>query len=170
MKVQLRKTVRKSIGPEIRSEHVENPGILTVTGLFPSSLDPVPSSVNKESASPKNQPESHQQTSDNLIKGKDEEDKHEASIEQQKDDIVKTLQQRIRYLLTLKGRPPFKLAGIEMYEGLEDMNNSLKFMIEIQNDTRLATLRQGIEQALSEVNGTYNDLSQAAVWLDAIAA
>jgi len=40
---------------------------------------------------------------------------------QQQDEIVKVLQQRIRYLLTLKGCPSFRLAGIEMYERLSEV-------------------------------------------------
>jgi hypothetical protein len=31
------------------------------------------------------------------------------------DHIITGLIHRTRYLLTLKGRPPFRLAGIEMY-------------------------------------------------------
>jgi hypothetical protein len=38
MKVTLRKTVRRSIGQTIRTEQVEHPGVLTVTGLLPSAL------------------------------------------------------------------------------------------------------------------------------------
>jgi len=175
MKVQLRKSVRSSIGPIIRSEHVEQPGVLTVTGLFPSALEPELSSGISEPASPKNQLESHQQTFDNLGKGEKKEDdeiiekKNADSVEQQKDEIVKTLQQRIRYLLTLKGRPPFKLAGIEMYEGLTDVDACLKSMLNFSDDPCLAKLQQGIEQALSEMTGTYSDLRQAANWLNAVA-
>lgn len=91
------------------------------------------------------------------------------SIEQQKDEIVKTLQQRIRYLLTLKGRPPFKLAGVEMFGQLTEVNSHLKSMLEIEMDPCLTKLQQGIEQALSEVEDTYKDLREAADWLDAIA-
>ena len=39
MKVSLRKTVRKSSGDLIRPEHVEQPGVLTVTGLLPSPME-----------------------------------------------------------------------------------------------------------------------------------
>jgi len=68
MKVQLRKSVRSSIGPMIRSEHVEQPGVLTVTGLFPSEPEPKLTVVNSESASSKNQPELNLQTSDESSK------------------------------------------------------------------------------------------------------
>jgi len=175
MKVQLRKSVRNSIGPMIRSEHVEQPGVLTVTGLFPSAAEPKLSSVNSESASSKNQLESNLQTSDEFSKDEKLEDKEGIvekdvdSVEKQKDEIVKTLQQRIRYLLTLKGRPPFKLAGVEMFGQLAEVNSHLKSMLQMEADPCLSKLQQGIEQALSEVEGTYKDLREAADWLDAIA-
>ncbi len=37
MKVELRKTVRKEVGDLIRPEYVEQPGVMTVTGLVPST-------------------------------------------------------------------------------------------------------------------------------------
>ncbi|MCP4460300.1 MAG: hypothetical protein GY816_20090 [Cytophagales bacterium] len=37
MKVELRKTVRREIGDLIRPEYVEQPGVMTVTGLVPST-------------------------------------------------------------------------------------------------------------------------------------
>ncbi len=52
----------------------------------------------------------------------------EAVETQQRDDIVTVLQQRIRYLLTLKGRPPFRLAGIEMYDRLSEVNACIQSM------------------------------------------
>jgi hypothetical protein len=39
MKVTLRKTVRSSIGQTIRAEQVEQPGVLTVTGVLPSAVE-----------------------------------------------------------------------------------------------------------------------------------
>lgn len=87
----------------------------------------------------------------------------------QRDEIVKVLQQRIRYLLTLKGRPPFRLAGIEMYERLSEVNACLQSMLDMQSDRRLRQLQQGLEGALSEVQDTYRDVHQAANWLEEIA-
>jgi hypothetical protein len=78
---------------------------------------------------------------------------------------VNVLQQRIRYLLTLKGRPPFRLAGIEMYERLTEVNACLHAMLEMQNEPRLRQLQQGLDEALVDVQGTYQDLRQAADWL-----
>jgi hypothetical protein len=39
MKVTLRKTVREHLGPTLRTEAVDAPGVLTVTGLLPSAVD-----------------------------------------------------------------------------------------------------------------------------------
>lgn len=79
------------------------------------------------------------------------------------------LQQRIRYLLTLKGRPPFKLAGIEMYDRLSEVNVCLQSMLTMHSDDRLRELQQGLGIALSNVQETYGDLHQAAEWLEKIA-
>ena len=78
------------------------------------------------------------------------------------------LQQRIRYLLPLKGRPPFRLAGIDMYERLTEVNECVHSMLAMQNEPRLRQLQQGLDEALSEVQGTYHDLRQAADWLEDI--
>jgi hypothetical protein len=88
---------------------------------------------------------------------------------QQRDEVVQVLQQRIRYLLTLKGRPPFRLAGIEMYDRLSEVNACLQAMLDMHSDARLRELQQGLEEALSEVQDTYHDLHQAANWLEEIA-
>jgi hypothetical protein len=82
---------------------------------------------------------------------------------------VKVLQQRIRYLLTLKGRPPFKLAGIEMYGRLSEVNACIQAMLDMHSDDRLRELQHGLEDALLEVQDTSCDLHQAAKWLEAIA-
>jgi hypothetical protein len=83
---------------------------------------------------------------------------------------VTILQQRIRYLLTLKGRPPFRLAGIEMYDRLSEVNTCLQSMLEIHHSQRLRELQQGLDDALSEVQDMYHDVNQAAEWLQEIAA
>ena len=38
--------------------------------------------------------------------------------QRQVDEVISSLFAHIRYLLTLKGRPPFNLAGLETYERL----------------------------------------------------
>jgi len=46
-------------------------------------------------------------------------------LAQEQDDILQDLRRRIRYLLTLKGRPPFCLAGIAMFERLTEVKDCL---------------------------------------------
>ncbi len=87
---------------------------------------------------------------------------------QQRDEMVTALQQRLRYLLTLKGRPPFRLAGIEMYERLTEVSVCLAAMIEGHADPRLVHMHQGLEDALANVDDMYQDLRQAADWLKTI--
>lgn len=143
MKVNLRKTVRKNSGAIIRAEHVEQPGVLTVTGLLPSPIDEPPTQ------SEETQPE---------------------PIQEERDAIVSALMQRVRYLLTLKGRPPFRTAGIEMFEGLEDVCEFLESLIAHLPDDRLIELRQGLREALDSVRGEYKDLREAVNWLKSISA
>ena len=142
MKLELRKAVRASVGTLIRSEHVEKPGVLTVTGLLPSSTE----------ASVENcTPDMIQSTSD---KQTDE-----------RDIVVESIQQRVRYLLTLKGRPPFRLAGVEMYERLSEVDSCLSAMLKAHEDVRLKELHVGVSLALQGVTDTYIELRQAADWL-----
>ncbi len=168
MKVQLRKTVRGAIGPMLRSEHVDAPGVLTVTGVLPSGAEP-PSPA----APPEPPPSSGSSSAAQARKTAQEDGSLEigtTSAVQQRDEIVTALQQRLRYLLTLKGRPPFRLAGIEMYERLTEVAVCLTSMIEVQADPRLIHMHQGLEDALSTVDDTYHDLRQAADWLETISA
>ena len=142
MKLELRKAVRASVGPLIRSEHVEKPGVLTVTGLLPSSVEtPVENGT----------PDVIQSTSDKQTG--------------ERDIVVESIQQRVRYLLTLKGRPPFRLAGVEMYERLSEVDSCLLVMLKAHEDVRLDELHVGISVALQGVTDTYTELRQAADWL-----
>ena len=85
MKVTLRKAVREGVGALIRPEHVEQSGVLTVTGLIPSPIE--------------------DQKPDSVQTGSDQSE----SIEQKREAIVRALTRRVRYLLTLKARPPLSL-------------------------------------------------------------
>ena len=138
MKVTLRKKVRSSIGQTIRAEQVEHPGVLTVTGLLPSALELESSVAESESTETQRQDSS---TLGEAVKKKEatntEEGAGAETEAQQRDEIVTVLQQRIRSLLTLKGRPPFRLAGIEMYDRLSEVNVCLQSMLEMQSDDRL---------------------------------
>jgi hypothetical protein len=68
-------------------------------------------------------------------------------------------------LLTLKGRPPFRLAGIEMFEKLTELMISLKLMTAHIADERLVKLQEGIKKALSSVFENYNLLREVGGWL-----
>ncbi len=140
MKVNLRKTLRKNAGAIIRPEHVEQPGVLMVTGLLPSPVEE-PAQVHGNPTE---------------------------SVQQERQSIVDTLLRRVRYLLTLKGRPPFRMAGIEMFEGLQEMGECVESLIAYMPDERLVELQKGLSAALNSVRDEYNDLREVANWLTSI--
>jgi hypothetical protein len=74
-----------------------------------------------------------------------------------------------RYLLTLKGRPPFRLAGIETYERLHSVAGLSLALLAKRYEPRLAQLYQGLQSALSPFAETYHALRQGAAWLRDIA-
>jgi hypothetical protein len=147
MKVTLRKTVRNEVGELIRREKVEKPGVLTVTGLVPTPVEEPREQTKTES-------QAFQTASDPVAR------EHEA--------IVKDLCRRVRYLLTLKGRPPLRLAGIEMYERLTEVKTCLDTLLDHRTDSRLAELRRGLHTALTFVQADFIELRQAANWLEYI--
>ena len=54
-----------------------------------------------------------------------------------------------RYLLTLKGRSPFRLAGIETYERLSNVAGVSLDLLAQHYEPRLSQLYQGLQAALS---------------------
>jgi hypothetical protein len=141
MKVTLRKSVRSEVGDLIRRENVENPGVLTVTGLVPTPVE---------------EPQKPEKTDSS------------ASVVQEHETIVEDLLRRVRYLLTLKGRPPLRLAGIEMFERLTEVRTCLDALLDHRTDSRLVELRRGLRAALTSVHQDYTELRQAANWLEHI--
>jgi hypothetical protein len=139
MKVALRQGVRETIGEVIRTEKVENSGVLTVTGLLPS-------------------PGPHAPSSSDAFQTREQEAEH----------VRQDLKRSIRYLLTLKGRPPFRLAGLEMFERLSQVQNCLEQLLALQPDPELEQLRQGLQIALQAAQAEYAILRQAANWLEKI--
>jgi len=81
---------------------------------------------------------------------------------------VQDLKRRIRYLLTLKGRPPLRLAGIEMAERLTEVKTCLEALIAHYADPQLVQLCQGLATALQSIQAEYAELRQAADWLQSI--
>jgi len=140
MKIGLRQQLRTEVGDLLRQKQVEKPAVLAVTGLIPS---PVPA------APPPTAPRD--------------------DVESERETIIQDLLQRVRYLLTLKGRSPFRLAGIEMYTHLQDVVRCLERLVRHQPEPRLLELRQGLRAALRRVRADYTELSQAATWLDQLA-
>jgi hypothetical protein len=146
MKVTLRKGVRTEVGKLIRQERVEQKGVLTVTGLVPSPV---------EEGNPR---EEETQSAQDLAE----------TIAQERAAIVQDLKRRVRYLLTLKGRPPFRLAGIEMFERLTEVETCLETLIQHCAEPQLIQLHQGLQTALQSVQTDYTDLRRAADWLEHI--
>jgi hypothetical protein len=143
MKIALRQAVRAEVGELIRREgQAEPPGVLTVTGLLPSALHADPPAP--APAAP--------------------------AAADSRQAVVQDLLRRVRYLLTLKARPPFRLAGLEMHERLTDVVHCLDTLLAQHADTQLTTLRQGLAGALATVQADYTDLRTAADWLAHIAA
>jgi len=152
LKVTLRQDIRDRVGPLIRQEAgPDAPGVLTVTGLLPSPLvSPIAPGVTDATATPV---------------------APATTAAQARESIVKDLLRRVRYLLTLKARPPFGLAGLEMYERLTEVVTCLDRLLDHQPEAaRLAQLRSGLQQALATAQADYTLLRQAGDWLQQLAA
>jgi hypothetical protein len=149
-KRELRQMVREQVGdllrqaPRTASGH---PGVLTVTGLLPSPLDQ------------RTAPASQHPMSRDLLTGP------EATAE----EVITQFVRHTRYVLTLKGRPPFRLAGIETYERLQHVAMCSLDLLAQRYEPRLAQLYQGLQAALTPVAETYHALHQGAAWLRDIA-
>jgi len=137
MKIGLRQEVRSEVGELIRKKQAEKPSIPVVTGMIPS---PVP-------AAP---------TPTTPVETKDADERER---------IVQDILSRVRYLLTLKGHPPFRLAGIEMFSRLQEIVTCLQEFLAHQTEPRLLKLCAGLQKALATSHPTYLELSQAATWL-----
>jgi hypothetical protein len=149
-KVELRPTVRQPVGDLLRREPrpaAGHAGVLTVTGLLPSPLkEPL------AAASPTSKPTVAP-----------------ASSGPEVDAVVTQLLRHTRYLLTLKGRPPFRLAGIETYERLHRVARFSLDLLAKRYEPRRAQLYQGLQAAVSSCAETSQELQQGAAWLHDIA-
>jgi hypothetical protein len=149
-KGELRHTVRQRVGDLIRQEPGRPPGhagVLTVTGLLPSPGEEPTALAGQRptpsAAPPTSAPEAEQ--------------------------VITQLLCHTRYLLTLKGRPPFRLAGMETYERLANVACLSLDLLAQRYEPRLAQLYQGLQSALSPFAETYQALHQGAAWLRDIA-
>ena len=146
----LRQSVRQQVGDVLRQDSRTEPdqaGVLTVTGLLPSALakPPEPGSQSPPSRDTSTAPES------------------------KADEVIPQLIRPTRYLLTLKGRPPLRLAGLETYERLQNVAQCSLDLLAERFDPRLAQLYQGLQAALFPLAQTYQDFQQGAAWLRDIA-
>lgn len=146
LKTELRKAVREQIGDLIRRPvlwDASAQGVLTVTGILGS---PLPGAA-ADSDNPGGLAESQRQV----------------------DEVIRSLFAHTRYLLTLKGRPPFNLAGLETYERLHHVAQVSFELLTHRLDWRLVVFYQGLQTALAPFAPRYHDLDQGAVWLGDIA-
>jgi hypothetical protein len=143
MKKALRQAVRADLGELLRPKILENTGVLTVTGLVPS---PVESPRPAEAAAPP-------VTS-------------AIASAATREKIVQDLLHRVRYLLTLKGRPPFRLAGVETYERLREVKRCVEQLVRHDPEPRLVQVLQGLRRALKVMRRDYRQVRQAADWLE----
>ena len=142
LKVRVRQGIRENIGEWIRQEKEEQPGVLTVTGILPSQVEaPVPRlpPMTEEASTPV------------------------------RDALVQDLCRRIRYLLTLKARPPFRLAGLEMVARLQEVEHCLERLIAHHATPTLLAVQHGLQPILHSIQATYSLLCEAAEWLKKIA-
>jgi hypothetical protein len=85
------------------------------------------------------------------------------------EQVISQLLCHTRYLLTLKGRPPLRLAGLETYERLHSVACMSLDLLATRYDPRLVHLYQGLQAALAPFAATYHALHQGAAWLRDIA-
>ncbi len=182
MKVSLRKQVRKEVGELIRPEHVERPGVLTVTGLLPTPVNDIlptkdvsevikdePLTAEKveniENAENIEETEDGKERKEVKESVKTEEEKQCVPERQEQEEIETACKRRVRYLLTFKGRPPFRLAGVEMHERLREVSDCLGEMIVHAPTPCLTQLQQGLEQSLVAHQEDYLHVRQGFDWL-----
>ena len=149
-KMALRQSVRQQVGDVLRQDSRTEPdqaGVLTVTGLVPSPL--------AKPATPGSQSPPSRDTS--------------TAPESKADEVIPHLIRHTRSLLTLKGRPPSRLAGLETYERLQHVAQYSLDLLAERYDPRLAQLYQGLQAALFPLAQTYEDFQQGAAWLRDIA-
>ena len=144
--VELRKAVRREVGLLIRAKAVPDvpqPSLLTVTGLLPDSLP-----LTTETADSQTGVMATQNTEVAAV-----------------DEVVTQLLRHTRYLLTLKGRPPFRLAGIETYQRLQGVIALTDELLAHRYEPRLTRLDAGLRVALTPFTSKYQKLRQGETWL-----
>ena len=149
-KGERRTTVREQVGALLQQESRRAPGhagVLTVTGLLPSSVE-APTAPACQRPPPSASP---------------------IASDPEAEQVITQLVRHTRYLLTLKGRPPFRLAGMETDERLHKVACVSLDLLAQRYDPRLAQLYHGLQAAFSPFATTYQALHQGAAWLRDIA-
>ena len=157
-KVALRKTVRTEVGDLIRVEQSNQQaqhGLLTITGMLPDDEPPA-----KEASTPVIAPEETLAESSPCFT---------ACPLGIGDEVVSQVLRHTRYLLTLSGRPPLRLAGIETYQRLQNVVALITDLLSHRHEPSLLRLSEGLQTALSQYASRYQELHQAAAWLQDIA-
>lgn len=167
--VTLRQAVRQELGPLLRADQPPipaQPGVLTMTGLLvapPPVADApltVPALPAPCLATPATPPRPDISTTPATLAP--DPDTQIAA------DVVTHLLRRTRYLLTLKGRPPLRLAGLEIYAGLREVVARSQRLLAHRHDPHLVQLVRGLQDALEPLAPTVADLQIGADWLAGI--
>jgi hypothetical protein len=79
--------------------------------------------------------------------------------------VVTQLLRRTRYLLTLKGRPPLRLAGIETYAGVQGVIACGQRLLAHRHDPQLARLVRGLQDAIEPLALVVAELQIGAGWM-----
>ena len=82
--------------------------------------------------------------------------------------VIMQIMRHVRYLLTLKGRPPLRLVGIFMYQRLWSVIELLDDLLDHRYDYYLKSLREGLKTALAPYSEQFNELKLASTWMDEI--
>lgn len=169
--VELRKAVRQEVGLLIRTEQptqTDQPaGLLTMTGLLP---DPVPALAELEASPAEAQENNLPDSSSSPVVPEPPAVESEPTAPSDPDavtaeGIVTQLLRHTRYLLTLTGRPPFRQAGSEAYQRLQDVVALSEELLGHRHDARLSRLHQGLQAALLPFTDQVRNLQQGETWL-----
>ncbi len=149
LKGALRQTVRQQVGNVLRQEPHTGPShasVLPVTGLLPRPLGPQeePTAPDAHSQAPSASP---------------------TAPAREADAVITPRFRPTRSLRTLKGRAPFRLAGLATYERLQNVARFSLDLLATRYDPRLVQLVQGLQAAFAPFTKTYQALQQGAAWL-----
>jgi hypothetical protein len=151
--MELRQTVRQHGGDVLRHASHTAPrhaGVLTVTGLVPRPLGP-----QEERTAPASQ--------------RQEPRAFPTAPEPAAAEVITPRVRHTRSLLTRKGRPPGRLAGMETSERLEHLARCSLDLLATPSDPRLAQLSRGLRSSLCHFAQTDKACQQGAAWLRDIA-